>query len=432
MIKNKEYMSSKQLILGLEADKEDSGIRFSVGSQSLRNEKKKMIGFDLGSHMVTIAPTGSGKSRYCVIPELLSYDGPVIALDIKGELSMVTKRRREEMGRNVVVLDPFKRMTTKTDTLNPFDIALLEGFELEDDAQTLASVFSSGNEGSRDPYWDNAAKNLLAAVFSYIMMKKNAKDRSFAQLKKMMDDDFNFNIAKILDTEKNLPSNIKIAFTGYLSLPDNSTRPCVLQTLTSYLNGFNSSNIDLFLSKSSFDLLDVVKGNNTDIFLIIPPDKLKSHKNLIKMIISVLFKALLSRKVIPEQKTLLILDECSGLGEFSLLEAMIAQCRGYGVCIHTLWQDLSQMKALYPVTFESILNNSGVWQIFGNINYRNAKMLSEFLGISISSVKDLRDKQQLLLVNNYMYERAVLFDYLKDKRFQGMFDSNSYYNNFHV
>ena len=40
-----------------------------------------------------IAPTGSGKGRDFLIPNLLTYPGPIIALDPKGELSAVCARR---------------------------------------------------------------------------------------------------------------------------------------------------------------------------------------------------------------------------------------------------------------------------------------------------------------------------------------------------
>ena len=62
-------------------------------------------------HLMTFAPTGSGKGRGIIIPTLLSYPGSVVVIDPKGENYKVTARRRREMGHQVVVLDPFKRAT---------------------------------------------------------------------------------------------------------------------------------------------------------------------------------------------------------------------------------------------------------------------------------------------------------------------------------
>ncbi|MGK7296029.1 MAG: type IV secretory system conjugative DNA transfer family protein, partial [Candidatus Wenzhouxiangella sp. M2_3B_020] len=58
-------------------------------------------------HLMTIAPTGTGKGRSAIIPTLLSYPGPVIVIDPKGENYQVTARRRREMGQRVFKLDPF-------------------------------------------------------------------------------------------------------------------------------------------------------------------------------------------------------------------------------------------------------------------------------------------------------------------------------------
>src|SRR5688572_33383934 len=49
-------------------------------------------------HLLTIAPTGAGKGRSVIIPNLLRFEGSVIVIDPKGETWHVTARRRKEMG----------------------------------------------------------------------------------------------------------------------------------------------------------------------------------------------------------------------------------------------------------------------------------------------------------------------------------------------
>jgi len=62
--------------------------------------------FEGEGHLMTIAPTGSGKGTGCIIPTLLRHPGPVIVIDPKGENGDVTARRRGELGQKVVILDP--------------------------------------------------------------------------------------------------------------------------------------------------------------------------------------------------------------------------------------------------------------------------------------------------------------------------------------
>jgi type IV secretion system protein VirD4 len=78
------------------------------------------------SHLMTIAPTGAGKGRDVIIPNLLSYEGSVVVFDPKGENYDVTHRyRRDELGHQIVVLDPFgasHAAAADRACLNPFDV----------------------------------------------------------------------------------------------------------------------------------------------------------------------------------------------------------------------------------------------------------------------------------------------------------------------
>src|SRR5262245_39373170 len=93
-------------------------------------------------HLLSIAPTGKGKGRGDIIPNLLRYPGPVIVIDPKGENYAVTARRRREMGHRVIALDPFHMVTDHTDQLNPFDLFRLAGSTAESDAEMLAELLA--------------------------------------------------------------------------------------------------------------------------------------------------------------------------------------------------------------------------------------------------------------------------------------------------
>ena len=94
-----------------------------------------------------IAPTGSGKGRDFLIPNLLTYPGPIIAMDPKGELSAVCGRRAG-VGADGPRLDPFGVTGRPGDRLNPFDQFTLPKTMLEPDSEMLASLLGEGH-GSR-------------------------------------------------------------------------------------------------------------------------------------------------------------------------------------------------------------------------------------------------------------------------------------------
>jgi type IV secretion system protein VirD4 len=121
-------------------------------------------------HLLCIAPTGSGKGRDLIIPNLLTYPGPIVCVDPKGENVQVTARRRRQLGQKVVVLDPFHVVTAgeESDCLNPMDIFNLEGSSLDCDAEMLASQLSVGHAFKTDPFWNDTASGLISGLIAYV------------------------------------------------------------------------------------------------------------------------------------------------------------------------------------------------------------------------------------------------------------------------
>ena len=136
----------------------------------------------------------------------------------------------------------------------------------------------------------------------------------------------------------------------------------------------------MVLERSSFPLKDVVQGEPLSIFLVIPPEKQESHRALLRLWVATLLTALTRRRSMPKQRTLLILDETAQLGTLPILRQAVTLLRGYGAQIWTFWQDLSQIKLLYPQDWPAIVNNAAVLQAFGFANFAMAKEWGEVLG----------------------------------------------------
>jgi type IV secretion system protein VirD4 len=62
---------------------------------------------DTTEHHLVLGPTGSGKTRSVVIPGLLDHRGPMVVVDVKGELFRATRRHAERGGAQVILIDPF-------------------------------------------------------------------------------------------------------------------------------------------------------------------------------------------------------------------------------------------------------------------------------------------------------------------------------------
>jgi type IV secretion system protein VirD4 len=438
---------------GLNSGKPQSELKHHRGTDDLR--------YDGEGHLITIAPTGSGKGRSAIIPNLLSYEGPIVVTDPKGENYAVTSRARRALGHSVYKLDPFHIVDEKSDCLNPLDIFALPNSERETDAQMLADLLAIGTGGDDfDQFWHNSAYGLLSGIVAYIASlsddpktialnpesgeQNTEKPKStsaslsanrsgsvctFSSLMKTLhSDDVVYSLAVVLDTiGKRIPPLAYREISSFLQKADKE-RSGVLSTVNSYLKAFNTERVLSTLDDSSFLLNDIMLGKPISIYIIIPPDKLKSHKALLRLWIGIIMKAITSRKVIPKDRTLLVIDECAQLGNFPFLESAITLCRGYGLQTWTFWQDLSQLKQLYEVGWPTMVNNCGILQCFGANNFHVAVQLAELIGIDYDDIRQLNRDEQIVVIDG-IPSKCSKYDYREDADFRGRYDENPYYAN---
>lgn len=408
----------------------------TLGFQPIPRTKEVVSGepveVPIGLHYLTVAPTGAGKGRSAIIPTLLDYPGPAIVLDPKGENAQVTARARREMGQEVYILDPFRSLGPTSHALNPLDVLDLNGADVETEAQTLAAMFSQGNRFAKDPFWDNNARGLIAGLIAYFSGTPGV-DRAHRNLPYLCDflqgEDPAYNIAVLLDRDgAKMPRLARRELAAFLNQPEKETRPSVLSTAVSYLKDYNSERVSNTLKTSDVALVDVVRGKPLTIYIVIPPDRLDSHVNLMRLWVGCLLKTVFTRRRKPALPTLFLLDECGQLGNLAALQSAVTLARGYGLSVWSFWQDLCQLKQSFPQSWETILNNCSMLQTFGTNNYFMANQWGELLNTRAATLLSLAPNEQLLRISGRGEIRCQRPDYLRDKRYEGKFDGNWFFD----
>jgi type IV secretion system protein VirD4 len=383
------------------------------------------------SHLMTIAPTGSGKGRGLIIPTLLSYPGSVVVIDPKGENYAVTARRRREMGHEVVVLDPFRRATRgkeKGDNFNVLDMFKLPDTIVDADANMLAWQLAAGHSFSKDPFWEISASSLLFGLISHVVTAFDEPERNMNRvLKYLYAEDVVYALAVLLDSKTVKCPYAHREIAAFLQLPERDTRPSVMATALSWVKSLNTRCVEETLESSTFDLNDLLEGKPISIYLCIPPDKLTSHKALLRMWIAALLTTVLRREKCPEQKTLFILDECAQLGTMPLLEQAVTMMRGYGLQVWTFWQDMEQVRYCYPNRHETLINNAAVLQAFGISNSRMAQQLTEILDCPAADLLAMGNRELQMYLKGHGSQTCRLSDYLNDTAFAGLWDVNPFF-----
>lgn len=380
-------------------------------------------------HFMTFAPTGSGKGVSAVIPNLLHYDGPVIVIDPKGENYAVTHRRRREMGHQIVCLDPFDVIDDKEPnaSLNPLDLIDGDAESAAEDARMLAEALSYQTFQTHDPFWHVRGKQLLAGLLLHVANARPPVLRNLGEIHYMLnqsEEDFQFTL-KEMSKSRLQAVRQTVSILSHSAEKMAASILAMTQTNLGFLNG---ARVQTATQETDFDLDAVTRGDPLSIYLLIPPEKLESHAALLRIWISCLIKLILRRRSQVPKKTLFILDEAAQLGYFPPLRQAITLLRGYGLQTWSFWQDLSQLKRLYPDDWETMYNNCRAHQYFGITTPLLADQIAQLtLKHGYSEVLELDSDEMLVTLAGDMPVIAQRANYLTDAPFKGTFDANPYY-----
>ena len=413
-----------RLLLGWQIDETRQQVGFRDGRAAVV-QSGNPLWLEGEGHMITIAPTGAGKGRGALIPNLLTYEGPVIVIDPKGEACQITARRRREMGQTVHVIDPFGVISPETDSLNPMDAFAIPGVESSALSMDIARQLSGGGKISKDPFWDIRGHDLSAGVIAAIAATREPQDRNLIEVRRMLKrDDSTYNLAVLLDTcGKKLPSFAFEEISNYLQTTD-VTRSGIHATACSYFSVIASEAAQRTVKTSTIDLAAVRRGDPLTIYLVVPPTKLASHAPLFRLWTASLMSAVLSREGnLPEHRTLFAIDEYAQLGDFGLLAMVYTLARSYGMRVWAFFQDLAQIERMLPGEWSTVLNNTAAIQAFGVPNLLSASELSRVLGdFSEEGLRQMDRSSLALQVSGRRGITARRLDYLLDPAFQGLYD----------
>ena len=123
----------------------------------------KFVYFNGLQFALLAAPTRSGKGVGIVIPNLLSYQGSVVVLDIKQENFDLTSGFRARYGQDVYLFNPFAE-DRRTHRWNPLSyVSKDEHFRISD-LQSIAAMLYPVSDLHKDPFWANQAQNAFVAA----------------------------------------------------------------------------------------------------------------------------------------------------------------------------------------------------------------------------------------------------------------------------
>lgn len=376
-------------------------------------------------HLITIAPTGAGKGVGCIIPAVLRHQGPLIVIDPKGENAMVTADRRRAMGHQVVILDPMGITDQPADQFNPLDLIQPDQASGVDDAAALiAALLPNHLAGDKNEYWISRARQLLLACMLHVVTDLPPERRTLSELRSIVnamaaDQEQG---ARLLEGSRH-PEARMIAEN--LKIGARETLGGIISFAQEGVDFLRGPQLQAAVQSTTFSLDGVTRGDPLSIFIVVPPHMLASHARFLRLWISGLLTLVMRRRARPAKPTLFILDEAAQLGTLDELRVAVTLLRGYGLQTWSFWQDVSQLQALYPRDWQTMVNNCKVFQAFGANNLAAAEQMAQIVGFMSGPAMLALDRNEMLL--QIAGDEAVvarLPNYLTDPAFAGLFATN--------
>jgi type IV secretion system protein VirD4 len=340
----------------------------------------KLLHYDGAAHLLTMAPTRSGKGVGTIIPNLLLLDRSVVCIDPKGENARITARTRATKG-PVWCLDPFGVSGRPAARYNPLAGLDPRSPDLAEDAQTIADALVHDAPGqSGDAHWNEEAKALIAGIILHTVVHEAPGRVTLATVRdKLTRDPAGFS-GLLADMQASTGAHGLIARAANRQLGKSDREAAgVLSSAQRHTHFLDSPRLVESTSASDFRFSDLKERPGT-VFLCLPPDRLDTYARWLRLLVAQAVTDMARSPARPQHPVLFLLDEFAALGRLEPVERAIGLMAGYGLQLWPILQDMHQLKALYGERSGTFMSNGGVIQAFGVNDVHTADMLSRTLG----------------------------------------------------
>ncbi len=364
-------------------------------------KRSMLIGLIDDRHLVTVAGSRAGKGRSMILPNLALYKGSVVVIDPKGENATLTAARRASLGQKVIVLDPFKVADIDPalrGSFNPFDLLDVTALSIVDDAALIAEGLVLAG-GDKDAHWDESARALIRALILHLATTHPAPNLKVLRRFLMEGDVAGFAADTEANGEDALPSardylllamSRNAAFEGAIAgmaatllATGYEERGAVFSTAGRNTAFLDSLELTATLERSSFSFDELKTApHGVSVYLCLPAHRIGTHGRWLRVMIAGMLNRLYQSLAQPASgaPVLFVLDEFATLGRLDVVEKAAGYAAGFGVKLWAILQDLAQLKALYPQSWETFLGNAGMLQIFGVSDRETTEFASKLAG----------------------------------------------------
>ena len=339
----------------------------------------------LGGHHAVISGTRGGKGVSAIMPAIFDHDGPVVALDIKGELVDTTIASRTAKGQRVVALDPFRvSKSSRIDGQKPIGfnpMAFIREHHRSRDAAVLADGIIVPEQGSGAHFSDRARACLQTTIEVVHELSEAPTLHEVRSL--ILSAGFLDTLTAWAETPTLAGGRAAELAGSFLSMGDKE-RGSILSTVAKSLEWTSADAMRGFLGvRTGINLESLLRGD-TDLFIVIPLDQVTAQAGFMRLMANLLLALMVQQNERqPAQKQVLfVADEFTRLGRLERIVDVATVAAGINLETMFILQDRGSLEAVYGNAADTILGSCATTRIFnlGRGDSRTAEWASKLAG----------------------------------------------------
>lgn len=379
----------------------------------------------INNNDLIIGPTGAGKTRGYVIPNLIHPTGEsLIVADTKGNLHKAYGDHLRSLGYEVQVLDFTDCVNSSYgfDPLRAISNDYLDGRPVQQDVLRISAALCPLEEFEREPYWTEAAQMMLASYMALVLERFHPDDHNMATVchlvarasKEQVQELFN-------DLASSCPDSFAVMEHRLSTLNATADKmyASVVGVLVNALHPYCFDGaVHLFRSAAQVDPASLGR-KKTALFLTIS-DNDRSMDRLVNAFYTQALQDL-TREADSRSDSALavpvrfILDDFAANTVIPDFDKIITTIRSRGIAVSLIVQDLAQLQALYGRGAGSIIaNNCDTWLYLGGQDVETAEMLARKLNKPADAVLGLGLDEAFLMRRGSKPQRVRKYDLTLD------------------
>jgi type IV secretion system protein VirD4 len=242
-------------------------------------------------HVLTFAPTRSGKGVGLVVPTLLSWAASAVIHDIKGENWSITAGWRSRFSHCLL----FNPTDAKSAAYNPL-LEVRRGAHEVRDVQNIADILVDP-EGAleRRNHWEKTSHALLVGAILHVLYA--GEDKTLRGVANFLSDPacpFELTLHRMMTTRHlgDVPHPVVASAAREVLNKSDNERSGVLSTAMSFLGLYRDPTVAEVTSRCDWRIADLISAKHpVSLFLVVPPSDISRTKPLVRLILNQIDKA---------------------------------------------------------------------------------------------------------------------------------------------